>query len=84
MVTGRKKAVDHPDVRRVRSASSAAFLIALAVSAAAVAGIRSLDLQAFTLQHHESTAREGGEASEGANTAGKGEPSENGGKKDRD
>lgn len=63
MVTGRKKAADHPDVRPVRTAGPVAFLVALAVSAVAVAGIRSIDPQAFRLQQREEVERERGEAS---------------------
>lgn len=48
MVTGRKKAADYPKVERVRTASAAAFMAALAVSGAALAGIRSIDPQAFS------------------------------------
>lgn len=82
MVTGRKKAADHPNAQRVRTASPAAFVLALAVSGAAVAGIRSLDPQAFSLQPregHEGVERksnEADEADERAKPAGKGEASE--------
>lgn len=84
MVTGRKKAADHPDIQRVRTARPAAFLLALAVSAAAVAGIRSIDPQAFSLQQREGVEREGGEAGESARTPKKGESVEHEGKEDRD
>jgi hypothetical protein len=84
MVTGRKKAADHPEVRRVRTASPAAFMAALAVSGAAIAGIRSIDPQAFSLQPREGAEREGGEVREGAQEAEKGEASEHEGKQDRD
>lgn len=73
MVTGRKKAADHRDVRRVRTASPAAVLLALGVSVAAVAGIRSLDPQAFSLQPREGAERERGEDGKGAELAEQGE-----------
>jgi hypothetical protein len=84
MVTGRKKAADHPEVRRVRTASPAAFMAALAVSGGAIAGIRSIDPQAFSLQPREGAEREGGEVREGTQEAEKGEASEHEGKQDRD
>lgn len=84
MVTGRKKAADHPEVRRVRSASPAAFLLALVASGAAVAGIRTLDPQAFSLQQREGLEREGAETGEGAQSAAKNESGEHEGKADRD
>ncbi len=84
MVTGRKKAADHPGVRRVRTASPAAFLLALLASAAAVAGIRNLDPQAFSLQQLERAESEGGEALEGTKAAETGEPNESEAKGDRD
>lgn len=84
MVTGRKNAADHPDVRRVNSTSPAAFLLALAASGAAIAGIRTLDPQAFSLQQREGVEREGGEAGDGAKSTEKGEGYEHEGKQDRD
>lgn len=83
MVTGRKKAADHPEVRRVRTASPAAFMAALVVSGAAIAGIRSIDPQAFSLQPREGVEREGGESREGGLESEKGEASEHEGKQDR-
>ncbi|HIQ17433.1 MAG TPA: cytochrome B [Novosphingobium capsulatum] len=83
MVTGRKKAADHPEVRRVRTASPAAFIVAIAVSAAAVAGIRSIDPQAFSLQQREGVEREGGER-EGGEASEKSGTAEHEGKPDRD
>lgn len=89
MVTGRKKATDHPEVRRVRTGSPAAVMVAIAVSAAAVAGIRSIDPQAFSLQQREGVEREGGEreggeAGEGAEASEKRGTAEHEGKLDRD
>lgn len=84
MVTGRKKIADHPDCRHVYPASPAAFLIALAVSGAAVAGIRALDPQAFSLQQREAAEREGGEAGEGEGSAEKNAIGEHEAKPDRD
>lgn len=87
MVTGKKKAADHPDVLRIRRASPAAFMFALLVTGAAAAGIRSLDPGAFSLQPREAVEREGGEAGkageamEGARADRRGENQE---KADRD
>lgn len=53
MVTGRKNAADHPGARDARSAGPVAFLLALAASGGAVAGIRTLDPNAFSLQERE-------------------------------
>lgn len=69
MVTGRKQAADHPDVRRVRSASPAAFVFALAAAGGAVVGIRDLDAQAFSPQQREGIEREAGEQAEGRESA---------------
>ena len=65
MVTGRKQAADHPNVRRVRSASPAAFVFAVAAAAGAVVGIRDLDPRAFSPQQREGVEREAGEQAEG-------------------
>ncbi|WP_219893399.1 cytochrome b/b6 domain-containing protein [Aquisediminimonas profunda] len=81
MVTGCKKAADHPDVLSVRPASPAAFLFALAASGAAVAGIQTVDPQAFSLQQREGIEREG---VEGARSLRQGEAGEHEGKGDRD
>lgn len=84
MVTGRKKSADHKGVWRVRSVSPAAFLLAVAASGVAVAGIRSLDPNAFSQQQLERAERADGDAAEGTGTAGTAEPSEDEGKDDRD
>ena len=84
MVTGRKEAAYHPEARRVRTAGPAAFLLTLAVTGAAIAGIRSLDPQAFSLQQREDAEREGGEAAQGVRTSEKAEPGEREGEDDRD
>ena len=87
MVTGRKQAAGHPAVQRVRSASPAAFLVAVAISGAAVAGIRTLDPQAFSLQQREGLERDAGEGrerSERGRSDQKSESSEQEGKADRD
>lgn len=84
MVTGRKKTADHPEVRGVRRASPAAFLLAIAVSGAAIAGIRTLDPKAFTLQQREAAEREGGEGGDGVQAGGQNEGAENEQKEDRD
>lgn len=65
MVTGRKKTADHPEIRAVRRARPASLLLALAVSGAAVAGIRTVDPKAFSLQQREEAEREGRGAGEG-------------------
>ena len=70
MVTGKKQAADHPEVRRVQRASPAAFLLALLASSAAAAGIRTLDPEAFSLQPRGSAEREGGEAAARGASAG--------------
>lgn len=67
MVTGQKKTADHPGIRAVRRAGPAAFLVALAVSGAAVAGIHTVDPKAFSLQPREEAEREGRAAGEGVN-----------------
>lgn len=65
MMTGRKKTADHPGIRGVRRAGPAALLLALAVSGAAIAGIRSVDPKAFSPQQREEAEREGRGAGEG-------------------
>ena len=84
MVTGRKNAADHPAARRVGPGSPAAFVLAIAVSAAAVAGIRSIDPLAFSLQQREGMEREGGETGENAEASERGEAAEHAGRQDDD
>lgn len=84
MVTGRKKTGDHPEVRRMRTASPAAFVIALAVSGAAIVGIRSIDPKSFILQPREGAEREDGEARRGAHSTKKGEAAKHEGRHDHD
>lgn len=59
MVTGRKKAADHPDAKSARRADPAAMLLAAAATAGAVAGIQILDPQAFAIQTREGVEQEG-------------------------
>jgi hypothetical protein len=84
MVTGRKNTADHPEIRRVRTASPAAFMAALAVSGAAIVGIRSIDPQAFSLEPREGAEREAGEVREGVHELKNGEASKYEGERDRD
>lgn len=65
MVTGRKKAADHPGAASARRAGPAAVLLAAAATAGAVVGIQSLDPLAFSLQPREGAERESGGSSEG-------------------
>lgn len=57
MVTGRKAAADHPGARDACSAGPVALLIALAAVGGAVAGIVTLDRDAFGLQDREAHER---------------------------
>lgn len=69
MITGRKRAADHPEVRRVRSASPAAVLFALMAAGSAVLAIRDLDPQAFSPQQREGAEPEAGEQGEAGEAA---------------
>lgn len=60
MVTGRKKAADHPDAASARGTGPIAVFLAATATAGAVVGIQSLDPLAFSLQPRESLEREGG------------------------
>jgi cytochrome b len=84
MVTGRKRAADHPEVRGVRKASPATFLVALVVSGTAVAGIRTLDPEAFSLHRREAAEREGGERAKGIQAGAQGKGGEARQREDRD
>ena len=84
MVTGKKASADHPHAQPARAASPTGILLALALTAATVAGIRTLDAQAFNVHQREGGEREAGEGGEGSGASEEGESEEHEGEDDRD
>lgn len=76
MVSGRKKAADHPDAPPARRAGPAGLLLAIAATAAAVAGIQKLDPLAFSLQPRENVEHEGGRSADASEARSEGKTGE--------